>query len=78
MSEEQRGLRAVAARALLDDPTVQEGFAYIAEELTAEWRKSHDSAARENLWLALNIVDRLQDWLRSAASHDLTALKRTK
>ena len=78
MSPEQRAQRAIAVRALLDDPNVKQAFAAIEAELTAEWKRSFDGQERDNLWRAVNVMERLQAWLRSAASHDLTALKRAR
>ncbi len=70
--------RSVAIKALLDDPNVQDAFKAIEADLTAEWRNCFEPHERENLWRAVNIMDRLQTWLRSNATHDLTALRRQK
>lgn len=78
MTAEQRARRALAVKALLDDAHVQEAFAAIEADLVAEWKRTFDAGERDNLWRAVNIVERLQAWLRSAASHDLTALRRQK
>ena len=78
MSAEERAARAAAIRALLDDPNVKAGFAQIEADLTGEWRRCFDAAERENLWRAMNVMDRLQTWLRSGASADLTALRRVR
>ena len=76
MTAEQRAQRAVAVRALLDDPNVREGFAAIEADLTAEWKRGRTTEERENLWRAVDGMERLKAWLHSAASHDLTALRR--
>lgn len=78
LSGEERARRAAAVRALLDDPNVREGFAAIEADLTAEWKRARSCEERENLWRAVDAVERLKTWLRSAASHDLTALRRGK
>jgi hypothetical protein len=78
VSAAERAQRAVACKALLDDPNIKDALASIEADITAEWRRCHDQAERDNLWRALNIMDRLQVWLRSSASHDLTALRRAK
>lgn len=78
MTPEQRALRAVAVRALLDDQNVKDAFASIEQDLTDEWKRTFDTVERDNLWRAINVMERLKSWLTSAASHDLTALKRTK
>jgi hypothetical protein len=78
MTPEQRARRAAVVRALLDDANVRDAFAAIEADLVAEWKRCFDAHERDNLWRAVNIVERLQAWLRSAASHDLTALRRQK
>jgi hypothetical protein len=78
MTPEARAARALAVRALLDDPHVKDALAAIEADLVAEWKRSFDDRERENLWRAVNIMERLKTWLLSAASHDLTALRRAK
>ena len=73
---EERARRAVAVRALLDDRNVRDAFASIEADLTSEWKRARTSEERENIWRAVNVIERLQAWMRSAASHDLTALRR--
>ena len=77
-NSEERARRAVAVRALLDDPNVQDAFASIEADLTAEWKRARTTEERENVWRAVNVIERLQAWMRSAASHDLTTLRRAK
>jgi hypothetical protein len=78
MTQEERARRAVAVKALLEDPNVREAFAAIEADLVAEWKRSFEARERDNLWRAVNVMERLQAWLRSAASHDLAALRRQK
>lgn len=78
MKAEERARRAVAVRALLDDRNVRDAFASIEADLVAEWKGAQTADERQNLWLAVRNLERLQTWLRSAASHDLTALRRQK
>ena len=78
MTPEDRARRAVAVRALLDDRNVKDAFAAIEADLVAEWKAAQTAEERQNLWLAVRNLERLQTWLRSAASHDLTALRRQK
>ena len=77
MSDELRA-RAIRMQLLLDDADIQAGFADIEADLMGAWKRCHDSAERENLWRTLNLIDRLQTWMRSSASYDLTALRRVK
>jgi len=78
MNATERAQRAIAIKALLDDPSIQDALASIEGDLITEWRSTFDPAERDNLWRALNIIERLKVWMTSAASHDLTALKRLK
>lgn len=78
MTPAERAGRAIAVKALLEDPNIKDAFAQIESDLIAEWRKTFDANERENLWRAVNVMDRLKTWMLSAASHDLTALRRTK
>ncbi len=78
MMPQHRAARAVAARALLADPTVIDALSAIENDLIGEWRRSFSTDERENIWRALNVMDRLRQYLTSYASHDLTALRRTK
>ena len=78
MKAEERARRAVAVRALLDDRNVRDAFAAIEADIVAEWKAAQTPEERQNLWLAVRNLERLQTWLRSAASHDLAALRRQK
>ena len=77
-NNEERARRAVAVRALLDDPTIQEAFVSVEADLMDEWRRAKTPEERENIYRAVNVVERLQTWMRSAAAADLTALRRVK
>ena len=78
MNSEERSRRSAAVKTLLDDPNVREAFAAIEADLVGEWKRCFDAGERDNLWRAVNVMERLQAWLRSAASHDLVALRRAK
>jgi hypothetical protein len=78
LTAEARARRAAAVRALLDDDHVKQAFAAIEADLTAEWRRAHSAEERENIWRAVNLIERLKTWLHSAASHDLAALRRAQ
>ena len=78
MTPQERARRAAAVKALLDDANVRDAFAAIEADLVGEWKRSFDAQERDNLWRAVQVMERLQAWLRSAASHDLTALRRQK
>ena len=78
MTPEQRARRAAAVKVLIDDPNVREAFAAIEADLVDEWKRCFDADERDNLWRAVSVMARLRAWLRSAASHDLAALRRAK
>ncbi|WP_165357566.1 hypothetical protein [Sphingosinicella sp. CPCC 101087] len=40
------------------------------------WKRARSPEERENLWRAVDAMERLKTWLHSAASHDLTAVRR--
>ena len=78
MTPEERAARAVAIRALLDDASVKAAFAQIEADLVGEWRRCFDAAERDNLWRALQVMERLRSWLLSGAAGDMAALRRVK
>lgn len=75
---EEVAARAVVVRSLLEDQNIQDAFDAIEADLMEEWRNARNAEERENIWRAVNIMERLKTWLRSAASHDLAALRRVK
>jgi hypothetical protein len=54
--------RGQRARAILDDPLVDEAFATIERECLGEWRRApaRDVEGRERLWLMLKMAERLK------------------
>ena len=78
MTPDARARRAAAIRALLDDPNVKAAFDAVEADLTDEWKRAQSPEERENAWRAVNLIERLKTWLRSAASYDLTALRRSR
>jgi hypothetical protein len=77
LTSDQRAHRAVAIRALVNDPNVKEALAAIEADLVAEWKSSRTTEERENCWRAIDVMGKLKAWLNSAQSHDLTALRRS-
>lgn len=73
MTAEQRRARAYAAKALLDDETLQQGWASIESDLIAEWGKPQPwgderaVARREGLYVELQTLRRLRQRLASFA-----------
>lgn len=73
MTPEQRRARAYAAQALMNDPTLIEGWDSIEADLVAEWAKPQpwgDDRAkdrREGLYVELQMLRRLRQRLASFA-----------
>jgi len=70
--------RAVRVGLMIDDPDIQAAFAEMEADIVAEWKACHDERERQMLWLAIRGLEKLQTWMRSAASYDLTAIRRMK
>jgi hypothetical protein len=64
---EQAAARSVRAQELLDNELLTEAFRGLEESYTAAWRAStiDDVAAREKLFLAINIVGKVRDHLNA-------------
>lgn len=62
---------AVRARQLLEDELLVEAFKMLEEAYTLAWRSSlvNDTAAREKLFLAVNIVGKVRDHLKLAVTN---------
>lgn len=81
--QQERGNRA---QALLESEVLKEAFAYLHTEYMKAWRntRSMDVQARERLFQAVNILDKVKDQLfiwseeGKLASKDLAAIKYIK
>jgi hypothetical protein len=75
MSDENRLDQAVAkglrAQALLDNELLAEAFEGLEDNYTAAWRATtiDDVAAREKLFLAINIVGKVRDHLAAIVAN---------
>lgn len=69
MKPEERRARAYAARALMDDPTLQQGWAEIENELRAQWEACWLPRKRDRLWNELRHLKGLRQKLASFAGH---------
>lgn len=60
--------RAIRARQLLEDEMLVDAFKTLEEAYTLGWRNTFagDTAAREKLFLAVNIVGKVRDHLQNA------------
>jgi len=64
MTPEERERRA---RSLLEDPLLKEAFDILKEDLMGRWSQSGstDLEARESIWLAMRLLDRIHGHLTS-------------
>jgi hypothetical protein len=75
MSDESRldqaAARAVRAQELLDNELLSEAFNTLEDTYTAAWRATtiDDVAAREKLFLAINIVGKVRDHFASVVAN---------
>lgn len=62
--------RGVRAQALLEDELLNDAFKALEEQYIAYWRgtRIEDSAAREKLFVAINVVGKVKDHLATVAS----------
>lgn len=63
---------------LLDDNDIKAGFTEMEAELMRDWKSCFDPNERENLWRAVQGLERLQTWMRSAASYDRSAIRKAR
>lgn len=73
MDREARIRRAIAVKALLDNEEIKAAWGEIEADLFTEWKNARTKDEREQIWQQLNNLERLQTWMQSAASQDLTA-----
>jgi len=64
MTPEERERRA---RSLIDDPLLNESFDVLKEDLMNRWNHSGstDLEARESIWLAMRLLDRIHGHINS-------------
>jgi|TARA_R110000824_G_scaffold162874_1_gene338632 hypothetical protein len=64
MTPEERERRA---QSLLEDPLLKEAFDILKEDLMGRWSQSGstDLEARESIWLAMRLLDRIHGHLTS-------------
>jgi hypothetical protein len=60
-------LRENRAKSLLDNPLFQEAFDVLKEDLMNRWQHSGstDLEARESIWLAMRLLDRIHGHINS-------------
>jgi len=62
-----QGQRERRAQTLIDDELFKEAFDVLKEDLMSRWQQSGstDSEARESIWLAMRLLDRIRSHLTS-------------
>lgn len=63
MTPEQRRARAYAAQALMSDPTLQEGWEHIENELRQQWEACWWPRKRNRIWADLRHLRQLRQRL---------------
>jgi len=60
-------LREQKAQALINDPLLKESFDVLREDLMNRWSHSGstDLEARESIWLAIRLLERIEGHIRS-------------
>jgi hypothetical protein len=69
VTPETRRARAYAARAIMDDVTLQEGWAEIESDLRAQWEACWLPRKRDRLWNELKHLRALRHKLATYAGH---------
>lgn len=67
MTPEQRRARAYAARALMDDVTLQDGWKQIEDDLRGQWERCILPRKRDRIWTELRHLRGLRGKLASFA-----------
>ncbi len=67
MTAEQRRARAYAAQALMNDPTLQQGWDELENDLRAQWEGAFFSRKRDRIWSQLRHLRQLRQKLASFA-----------
>ena len=64
MDKEERIRRA---KGLVNDPLLQESYTVLREDLMNRWihSSSTDSEARESIWLAIRLLERIENHIKS-------------
>ena len=78
--------RGSRAQTLLENDLLKDAFKYLSDEYVATWKLTtpKDAQAREQLWIAVNIIGKVQDHLTKfvvdgkIASRDLANIKYLK
>lgn len=67
MTPEERRARAYAAKALMEDPTLKQGWELIENEMREEWESSWLPRKRNRIWTQLRHLKALRQKLASFA-----------
>lgn len=69
--------RGVQAKVLMESPLLVEAFATLEDGYLSAWRTTHalDTQAREKLFIAVNVLAKVKDHLRSVVANGTLAAK---
>lgn len=67
MTPEARRARGIAAKYLMDDPTLQAGWAELEDDLRAKWEAAWLPRTRDRIWSQLRHLKALRQTLASYA-----------
>lgn len=67
MTPEQRRARAYAAKALIDDPTLKQGWDMLESDLREQWEKCWLPRKRDRIWTELRHLKALRQKLAAFA-----------
>jgi hypothetical protein len=69
VTPEQRRARGYAAKALIDDPTLQSAWAELENDLRTEWERCWLPRKRDRIWNELKHLRGLRGKLANFAAH---------
>jgi hypothetical protein len=70
--------RAARAKALVEDELLAEAFSRLETDYVAAWKSwaAADTAGRERLWMAVNVLARVRDHLNTVIANGKIARRR--
>ena len=78
MTPEGRHARAARLRELRSHDDIKDAIESVKDDIRAEWERTFVPSERENLWNALQGVERVWSRIAEWSHADLSAIKRAK
>jgi hypothetical protein len=82
MTPEQRRVRASRIRELMQDGEIAAAFDDVKAQFVSQWETCRDAAERDNLWRAVDVVNRVRGSLAAMAAGEpdgsVSAIRRVK